>query len=81
MALRTLSNLLPTESLDVFIPLIREHFPDPSGMGFSTEADDRKEDAFTALIDQVVNVISGKKTWPLMVGKQVCLHFYSIFFR
>jgi hypothetical protein len=38
---RTLSNLLPAESLDVFIPLIREHFPDTSGMGFALETEDR----------------------------------------
>ena len=42
---RTLTNLLPAEAMDVFIPLIREHFPDTTGMGFSVEADERKEDA------------------------------------
>ena len=44
--IRTLSNLLPGDSLDVFIPLIREHFPDTTGMGFALEAEDRNEESW-----------------------------------
>ena len=68
---RTLSNLLPVESLDVFIPLIREHFPDTTGMGFGLETEDRSEDTCSALVQHVASVIASRSTWPLLVGKQV----------
>ena len=68
---RTVSNLLPVESLDVFIPLIREHFPDTSGMGFGLDTDDRNEDTCSAVVEHVASVIASRNTWPLLMGKQV----------
>ena len=78
---RTFGNLLPVESLDVFIPLIREHFPDTSGMGFGLETEDRSEDTCSALVEHVASVIKSRSTWPLLVGKQVNKFCYDFLTR